>query len=90
MQSGDLRVGLIGHPLRPEDEDVPALVEAKPSSDDEQDTKIAACAGDDIACSARPMRAVRPVGCIYSVSCCGCFVFVDESAEEVAPVDLGD
>jgi hypothetical protein len=30
------------------------------------------------------------VGCIYSVSCCGCFVFVDESAEEVAPADLGD
>jgi hypothetical protein len=27
--------------------------------------------------------------CIYSVSCGGCFVFVDESAEEVAPADLG-
>ena len=27
------------------------------------------------------------VGCSYSVSCCDCFVFVDESAEHVASAD---
>ena len=34
--------------------------------------------------------AARAVHLIYSFSCYGCFVFVDETAEEVAPADLGD
>jgi hypothetical protein len=29
----------------------------------------------------------RPVGCINSVSCCDCFVFVDQPAEEVASLN---
>ena len=44
----------------------------------------------DQAAGTAGMKLVERVGCIYSVSCCGCFVFVDESAEEVAPADLGD
>ncbi len=30
---------------------------------------------------------VIPVGCINSISCCGGFVFVDESAEQVLSLD---